>query len=105
VPSGGDLVECLYAAVLGRAPDAGGRAYVEGRLAAGESVHKLARKLMVTSEGRRVQFGRIYDRLLGRAPTADEIAAGVAEIGDRRTEPWIAAQIAGSAEYVERASR
>ena len=98
-----DPVDCIYAAVLGRNPDPGGRAYVEGRLET-ESVQKVARKLMFSSEGRRVQFNRLHQHLLGRNATTGEIALRVQQVGQGRTEAWITGQIAGSSEYVERAS-
>ncbi|MBV9920245.1 MAG: DUF4214 domain-containing protein [Pseudonocardia sp.] len=99
VPDNGDPVTCLYHGVLGRTPDSGGRAYVEGRLASGESVQTVARKLMTTSEGRRVQFNRLYQHLLGRNATADEVTAGVDLIHHHETELDITARLAGTAEY------
>jgi hypothetical protein len=98
VPDGGDPVDCLYDAVLGRAPDAGGRAYAERSLA------RLTRRYMVTSEGRRVQFNRLYRRLLGRDATPDEVTAGTTEVRHGRPETWVTALIAGSGEYAARAS-
>jgi hypothetical protein len=104
IPADGDPVACLYQAVLGRTPDAGGRAYVEDRLDGGESVQKVARKLMTTSEGRRVQFNRLYERLLGRPATSDEVTAATQHIAAKQTEVMITALIAGSEEYRMRAS-
>jgi hypothetical protein len=103
VPDDGDPVDCLYDAVLGREPDAGGRAYAESQLAH-ESLARLARQYMVTSEGRRVQFNRLYQRLLGRDATADEVTAGTTEVRHGRPETWVTALISGSAEYAARAS-
>jgi len=103
VPDDGDPVACLYRAVLGREPDAGGRAYAEARLQQ-EPLSRLARRYMVTSEGRRVQFDRVYRHLLGRDATADEVAAGSTEVRRGRPETWVTALIAGSEEYATRAS-
>ena len=103
VPDDGDPVACLYRSVLAREPDAGGRAYAEGRLTH-ESLARLARRYMVTSEGRRVQFNRLYRRLLGRDATADEITAGTAEVRRGHPETWVTALIAGSPEYATRAT-
>ena len=103
IPSDGDPVVCLYRAALGRDPDPGGRAYVEGRLES-ESVQKVSRRLVMSSEGRRVRFDRLYQHLLARAAQPVEVADAVAAIQAGRTEPWVTAQIAGSDEYVERSS-
>jgi hypothetical protein len=103
VPEDGDPVVCLYRAVLGRSPDAGGRAYAESRLDR-ESLSRLARRYMVTGEGRRVQFNRLYRRLLGRDATADEVTAGTTAVRHGRPETWVTALIAGSAEYAARAT-
>jgi PAS domain-containing protein len=103
VPEDGDPVACLYRAVLGRAPDAGGRTYAESRLER-ESLSRLARRYMVTSEGRRVQFNRLYQRLLGRDASAEEVRAGTTEVRHGRPETWVTALIAGSEEYAARAS-
>jgi hypothetical protein len=103
VPDGGDPVDCLYHAVLGRTPDAGGRAYAESRLTQ-ESLARLARRYMVTSEGRRVQFNRLYQKLLGRHATPDEIAAGTTAVRRGQPETSMTAQIVGSDEYATRAA-
>jgi hypothetical protein len=103
VPDDGDPVACLYQAALGREPDAGGRAYAERRLER-ESLQRVARRYMTTSEGRRVQFNRLYQRLLGRVATPEEVATGTDEVRSGQTEGWLTAQVAGSDEYVTRAS-
>jgi hypothetical protein len=103
VPDGGDPVDCLYHAVLGRVPDAGGRAYAESRLTQ-ESLARLARRYMVTSEGRRVQFNRLYQKLLGRDATADEITAGTTMVRRGIPESAVMAQVAGSDEFATRAA-
>jgi hypothetical protein len=103
VPDDGDPVVCLYHAVLGREPDSGGRAYAEGKLEQ-ESLQKLARRYMVTSEGRRVQFNRLYQRLLGRDATSDEVTAGTAAVRHGHPETWVTARVAGSDEYATRAA-
>ena len=103
IPSDGDPVVCLYRAALGRNPDPGGRAYVEGRLEV-ESVQKVSRRLVMSSEGRRVRFNRLYQHLLARDAQPVEVADAVAAVQSGRTEPWVTAQIAGTNEYVERSS-
>ena len=103
IPSDGDPVVCLYRAALGRDPDPGGRAYVEGRLES-ESVQKVSRRLVTSSEGRRVRFDRLYQHLLARDAQPVEVADAVAAIQSGRTEQWVTAQIAGSDEYLERSS-
>jgi len=103
IPSDGDPVVCLYRAALGRNPDPGGRAYVEGRLEV-ESVQKVSRRLVMSSEGRRVRFNRLYQHLLARDAQPDEVADAVAAIQSGRTEQWVTAQIAGTNEYLERSS-
>ncbi len=102
VPDDGDPVDCLYGAVLGRAPDPGGRAYVEDQLDAGRSVERMAQKMVATTEGRRVRFNRIYRHLLGRNAAAEEVAAGVAAIRGGPSEQALFAAIAGSEEYSDR---
>jgi hypothetical protein len=104
IPSDGDPVVCLYQATLGRMPDPGGRAYVEGRLES-ESVQKVSRRLVMSAEGRRVRCHRLYQHLLARDAQPDEVADAVAAIQYGRTEPWVTAQIAGTTEYVERNAR
>ena len=92
IPSDGDPVVCLYRAALGRDPDPGGRAYVEGRLES-ESVQKVSRRLVMSSEGRRVRFDRRYQHLLARDAQPVEVADAVAAIQSGRTEQWVTAEI------------
>jgi hypothetical protein len=96
--SHGDPVVCLYRAALGRTPDPAGRAYVESRLES-ESVQKVARRLMTTSEGRRVQLHRLHRRLLARAAERSEVTAGTRQLAAGVTEQTLTARLAGSDEY------
>lgn len=92
------FVDAVYGSVLRRSPDPSGRAYWIKRLQGGASVERVARSLVASSEYRRREVATAYQRLLGRAPTANERDFWIAWIASHRIETLLT-YVAGSAEY------
>jgi len=94
------FVDAVYQSVLGRAADPSGRAYWINRLENGRSVEGVARSLVASSEYRRTQVNRTFDRILDRAPTVGERDYWTTKIATTRIEVLIAA-LAGSGEFYD----
>jgi YVTN family beta-propeller protein len=93
----------LYQALLGRTPDAGGKAYWVGQTAAKGRVN-VAGRLFQSPESARSRVRGLYQRLLGRNPDSAGLAywAGkVVHTGDVA----LAANLASSSEYLTRAQK
>lgn len=101
------FVAQVYENVLGRAPDAGGAAYWEGRLAGGLSRGGLLAHFSESAEHRRrsapaVVLELLTVPLLGRAATLAEAAAAGGRLAGGGTEVAEAERILRSAEYATR---
>ena len=97
-------VDRIYRHLLGRPPDAAGLAYWSAQVRGGLPPRALALALFQSDEHRRDRVTRLYVVLLGRDPDP----AGVAYWADallRRDDIELAALLAASDEYVERAQR
>ena len=70
------FVDALYPALLGRAADAGGRAYWVSRLGAGTSPIQVALAFATGTEGLGVRAALVYQQMLGRAPAAPACRRG-----------------------------
>lgn len=92
------FVDAVYQSVLGRAPDAAGRAYWIGKLQKGTSVQAVARSLTASSEYRRKQVNASFLRLLDRAPATGERDYWTTKIATTRIEVLLAT-LGASAEY------
>ncbi len=105
-----DQVSRLYAAYLGRGPDAAGLAFWSQRRADGMSLRDVSAAFAASSEfidtfgqlddGEFVDL--VYDRVLGRAPDAAGRAYWVAELGATGDRGGVMAEFSESAEYVAR---
>jgi hypothetical protein len=60
------FVDAVYQSVLGRAADAGGRAYWIRKIDGGDSVQHVAQSLVASTEYRRKTVDAAYQRVLGR---------------------------------------
>lgn len=101
------FVARLYRNVLKRTPDSSGRAYWVGRLESGTS---RAEVLVLFTEGREnkgrtraaVDVIEIYHGLLGRTPTAAEVAEGVGRVGTVEARTAFIASLVEGQEYATR---
>lgn len=95
------FVESLYADVLGRAPDSGGRQYWLTRMAVDSvPIHHIATGFHASLESRRDRAGRLHTRLFGAAPSTEKgtaLAARLLVLDDLD----LAAEIAASSEAYE----
>lgn len=91
------FVDAVYQRVLGRAPDAGGRAYWIKKLQGGEAVYHVAASLVTSNEYLRRTAEGAYQQVLDRAPTATERTFTVALLGGQRVEV-VLARLAATAE-------
>jgi photosystem II stability/assembly factor-like uncharacterized protein len=99
----GGWVDSLYDRLLHRAPDAGGRAYWIGQVAAHGRV-SVAGRFFQSAESARTRVRTLYQALLGRDPDPSGLAywsARVVRLGDLA----LAAQLAASSEYFVRAQQ
>ncbi|MEJ7582843.1 MAG: CocE/NonD family hydrolase [Acidimicrobiales bacterium] len=97
------FADALYRALLERAPDVGGRAYLVARLAAGASRASIATWLVQSTEADRVVVRHWYQRFLGREPSPAESRYRVGRLQAGVTESTNIAQLMGSTEYLYRA--
>jgi hypothetical protein len=96
-------VDSLYDRLLHRTPDAGGRAYWIGQVAAHGRV-SVAGRFIQSAESARTRVRTLYQALLGRDPDPSGLAywsARVVRLGDLS----LAAQLAASSEYFVRAQQ
>ena len=94
------FVDAVYLSVLGRPADPSGRAFWINRLNNGRSVEGVARSLVASSEYRRTQVNRTFERVLDRGPFAGERDYWTTKIATTRIEVLIAT-LAGSAEFYD----
>ena len=99
----GGYVDRLYAGILGRAPSGSERAADVARIEAGTLRQRVASDLYRTVESRSRRVTVQYDDLLDRAPTAEELEAGVAKLGSGYDDVRFAVFLASSTEYVDAA--
>lgn len=93
------FVDKVYQSVLGRAPDASGRAYWIAQLQKGRSVQAVARTLTASSEYRRKEARGAFVRVLDRQPTADELTYWTNKIATTRIEVLLATLAASAERY------
>lgn len=108
--SNGAFVDRVYQNVLGRSPDAGGRAHWVAKLAAGASrgsvmvsfseSSEFSRKTAVRTEATLATFG-----LLGRAPSATEVTAWTTHLANGHNVSELVAWTWYSAEHAERVKK
>lgn len=96
------FVDAVYQSVLGRAPDASGRAFWINRLTKGESVRHVASSLVASSEFRRNQVDEAYDRVLGRPADAAGRAYWTNKLSSTRIEVLLRT-LAATGEFYDRA--
>jgi acetyl esterase/lipase len=98
----GAIVTRFYADTLGREPDADGLAYWVGALRSGRfTVAQVAASFYAAPEYRsgtdEVWVADLYEAVLGRAATAEEVAYWVGQVGVH-SPSWVAVRLYGSLE-------
>jgi len=94
------FVDGAYLTVLGRQPDAAGRAHWISRLDHGVPVASIARTLVASTEYRRIQVDAAYAELLGRKPDDAGRAYWTTKLATTRIEVLLAG-IASSRELLD----
>ncbi len=93
------VVNALYHDILGRAPDAGGKALFVGKLNAGASAQSVARALLSSPEYNGLLVDGMYQKYLGRAADAMGRAFWIGRLAAGATPDAVAAGLLGSTEY------
>jgi protocatechuate 3,4-dioxygenase beta subunit len=96
----GRFLCALYPDVLGRAPDAAGKAYWSGRLARGTTRHGIANQLLGSTEGDRTAVRQTFDQYLGRAPDPAGLAYWVGRMQHGATRDTLRQTVLASSEYL-----
>lgn len=91
-------VRFIYLEILGRCPDAAGRAYWTARLDAGLSPYAFAEAIDMSRQNLRANVVDLYSLLLSRAPSTTERDAGVAVLGQRHENASLTAALLASPE-------
>jgi hypothetical protein len=94
----GRFVDAVYRDFLGRAPDAGGRAYWVGRLAGGLPRGEFTKAIARSNEWLGRTVGGLYDLALGRAPDGAGLAHWTARLAAGTPVADLAATLLGSDE-------
>jgi hypothetical protein len=94
-------MDAVYRSVLGRAPDPGGAAYWLGLVQRGLSRPAVVTLISESPEQRLRRVIAIHGELLGRAPTATELTAGLALLASRE-ERDLRARVLASDELYHR---
>ena len=94
------FIDALYRKVLGRAPDAGGRAFIQELLGGGVSRADVAKWLLATGEADRHIADVWYLVLLGRAPTAAEAIHWATALHAGTSEAGLLADLLATSEYL-----
>lgn len=93
------FVDYAYQTVLGRAPDAGGKAYWVSRLDSGTSRSSLILALLRSTEGSQLRVTGIFETLLDRAPDAGGLAYWSGLLSTGTSEVTMTQRVLASAEY------
>jgi hypothetical protein len=96
----GRFLCALYPDVLGRTPDAPGKAYWLGRLDHGTSRSSVANHLLGSTEGGRTAVRQTFDQYLGRAPDPTGLAYWVGRMQDGATRDTVRQSVLASSEYL-----
>lgn len=95
----GGFLAALYLDALGRPMDQAGRATYGQMIKNGATRTEVALKLLTSPEGYRFLLRGMFNQLLKRAPTADELTAGVTALRAGTRAEVLMAQLVGSSEY------
>jgi len=94
------FVDAAYRQVLGREPDAGGRAFVEALLADGHGRPEVTRWLLATAEADRHLADTWYRMILDRPATSTEATRWATALHAGRSEASLVADLLASSEYL-----
>lgn len=93
------FVRFVYRSILSRCPDPAGAAYWTAQLDAGLPRARFTDVVDLSTENlRRNNVLPLYRFLIGRAPSADELAAGIADLRVRRANDVLTARLLASDE-------
>ena len=93
------FLDLVYPRVLGRAPDAGGRAFFDAQLAGGAPRSTVGASILGSTEADRHTVIVTYQRLLGRAPSRVDLTSWVAALRSGTPEQALVATLLSSSEY------
>ena len=99
------FVDAAFEDLLGRAPDAPGRAFWLGRLESGTTRTQLANTFQASSEGRRLRVRLIFATYLDRAPDPSGLAYWMDKLAGGTSEERMITAISGGSEYARLAGR
>jgi hypothetical protein len=97
------FVDALYVRLLGRSADAAGRSFWIGQLDGGLARSVVVGALASSTEALQQTVDRSYQSLLGRAPSRDELRAGIDRVRVDGKLPLIR-ELTSGGEYLQRAS-
>jgi hypothetical protein len=89
----------VFPATLGRSIAPGDQAFVDAQLVAGRTRAQIARKLLLSQEGRNHAVRQMYEQLLRRQPFAADLQYWTGELGRGVSPERLVTLIVGSAEY------
>ena len=94
-----DWIDAVYKFLLGRAPDAGGENYWNGKLAAGQTLNQVAQGIAGSQENDTQLINEDYFHYLGRGADAGGLAYWLKQFADGQTNEDVIAGFTGSVEY------
>jgi hypothetical protein len=92
-------IDAVYKLLLGRAPDANGETFWNGRLAAGQTLNQVAQGIAGSQENNTQLINEDYFHYLGRAADSGGLDFWLSQFAAGKTNEDVIAGFTGSPEY------